>query len=62
MELRCAGCKRLIGPGSPRWAGNEPEEHWHYGCAQQAGRAAMQPTPAIGRVGTAVQAAIRLPT
>lgn len=35
----CRACQRPILDGEPRWAGKEPDEHWHYACAEAAGLA-----------------------
>jgi hypothetical protein len=33
----CNLCQLSIGIGTGRWTGREPDEHWHYGCAETAG-------------------------
>jgi hypothetical protein len=41
MTLRiCGHCRGPIRPGEARWAGREPEEAWHYDCAEEAGMVA----------------------
>ena len=37
----CHACRKPILEGEQRWAGKEPEEHWHYACAEAAGLAHM---------------------
>jgi hypothetical protein len=33
----CRGCWKPITEGEHRWAMREPEELWHWDCAQQSG-------------------------
>jgi hypothetical protein len=35
----CHSCKMPVLEGEHRWAGHEPDEHWHYSCAETAGLA-----------------------
>jgi len=32
----CRHCAKIIAPDEPRWTAREPEEHWHYACAETA--------------------------
>ena len=35
----CHACNKPVLDGEQRWAGKEPEQHWHYVCAEAAGLA-----------------------
>jgi len=44
----CKSCGAPIPAGAHRWAGREPEEYWHYSCAEKAsltGRRRPVPPP-----------------
>ncbi len=58
----CAGCRAVVTPGQPRWTQREPEEVWHWICAEAAGLTAsplyrrfMLPQPRPARVHTSGQ-------
>jgi hypothetical protein len=33
----CTYCEQVLKLGESRWAGSEPDNYWHYGCAEIAG-------------------------
>jgi hypothetical protein len=35
----CHRCRGIIRPDAPRWSAREPDEFWHYKCAEEAGLA-----------------------
>jgi hypothetical protein len=43
--LLCRHCTLPIRPGDPRWAAHEPDEFWHYECAEKAGLGTSSPAP-----------------
>ena len=56
----CNRCKRDIGVGAGRWTGREPNEHWHYDCAEAAGLTTqMMPLTTTSKDPTSKRAAQR---
>jgi hypothetical protein len=35
-KLVCHHCREEIAPDVPRWTAREPDEFWHYKCAEEA--------------------------
>jgi hypothetical protein len=36
LHHTCHRCWQIIRPDEPRWAAREPDEFWHYSCAEEA--------------------------
>ena len=45
----CAGCKKALLPGEPRWTARRPAEEWHWACAEHAGIVFAENTKAVDK-------------